>query len=41
MMSMPFAKLGAALSSRLSERRLKHLFAILLLVIAIELLFSR
>ena len=41
MMSMPFAKLGAALSSRLSERSLKRLFAILLLVIAIQLLLGR
>ena len=41
LMSMPFARLGAAISSRLSERRLKRLFAILLLIIAIQLLLSR
>ena len=39
--SMPFAKLGAVMSSQLSQHRLKRLFATLLLVIAIQLLLSR
>tara|TARA_B100000767_G_C19761257_1_gene535258 strand:- start:453 stop:1241 length:789 start_codon:yes stop_codon:yes gene_type:complete len=41
LLSMPFARWGAALSTHLSERHLKRLFAVLLLFIAIQLLLSR